>query len=127
MTAGVFLVEARDDVADRMIVDAAGRHVEFEDELVRPGHKATEVAPRFQDALTADDVAHRERRAELVVLSGCGTRPGTRTARFMEAFYTATENPDAVPKPLRFAQLRTRDRPSNAVWSSFVVRANELP
>lgn len=49
------------------------------------------------------------------------------TARFMEEFYTAYRKSGRSAEALRIAQLRTRDGPSNAVWSSFVVRANELP
>ena len=50
------------------------------------------------------------------------------TARFMEEFYAAYR----VVRPqradaLRIAQLRARGTSGPAVWSSFVVRANELP
>jgi CHAT domain-containing protein len=49
------------------------------------------------------------------------------TARFMEEFYAAYRKSGRAAEALRIAQLRTRDGPPNAVWSSFVVRANELP
>jgi CHAT domain-containing protein len=49
------------------------------------------------------------------------------TDRFMEGFYTAYRKLGRDAEALRIAQLRTRHGPSNAVWSSFVVRANELP
>jgi CHAT domain-containing protein/tetratricopeptide (TPR) repeat protein len=116
-------------------------------------------APLSRDALTADDIAHSQLRADLVVLSGCATGQGRElrgggvlglthgflangsrsviaslwpiedaaTARFMEEFYTAFRKSGRAAEALRIAQLRTRDGPSNAVWSSFVVRANELP
>jgi CHAT domain-containing protein len=49
------------------------------------------------------------------------------TARFMEEFYAAYRNSGRAAEALRIAQLRTRNGPAKAVWSSFVVRANELP
>ena len=49
------------------------------------------------------------------------------TARFMEEFYAAYRASGRASDALRTAQLRTRDTVGSAVWSSFVVRANELP
>jgi CHAT domain-containing protein len=49
------------------------------------------------------------------------------TARFMEEFYAAYRATGRAPDALRTAQLRTRGTSAQAVWSSFVVRANELP
>jgi CHAT domain-containing protein len=50
------------------------------------------------------------------------------TARFMEEFYAAYRASGRASDALRAAQLRTRGGASgSAVWSSFVVRANELP
>ncbi len=49
------------------------------------------------------------------------------TARFMEEFYSAYRASGRASDALRIAQLRTRDGAASAVWSSFVVRANELP
>ncbi|MBC8027327.1 MAG: CHAT domain-containing protein [Steroidobacteraceae bacterium] len=48
-------------------------------------------------------------------------------ARFMEEFYAAYRVSGRAAEALRIAQLRTRNGPAKAVWSSFVVRANELP
>jgi CHAT domain-containing protein/tetratricopeptide (TPR) repeat protein len=49
------------------------------------------------------------------------------TARFMEDFYAAYRSSGNAPQALRIAQLRSRGTSGPAVWSSFVVRANELP
>ncbi len=49
------------------------------------------------------------------------------TARFMEEFYSAYRASGRAADALRTAQLRTRGGAASAVWSSFVVRANELP
>jgi CHAT domain-containing protein/tetratricopeptide (TPR) repeat protein len=49
------------------------------------------------------------------------------TARFMEEFYAAYRTSGRAPDALRIAQLRARGTVGSAVWSSFVVRANELP
>jgi CHAT domain-containing protein len=49
------------------------------------------------------------------------------TARFMEEFYAAYRASGRAPDALRTAQLRTRGTGGSGVWSSFVVRANELP
>jgi CHAT domain-containing protein len=49
------------------------------------------------------------------------------TARFMEEFYSAYRASGRASDALRSAQLRTRGGAASAVWSSFVVRANELP
>ncbi|MEO8019034.1 MAG: CHAT domain-containing protein [Pseudomonadota bacterium] len=49
------------------------------------------------------------------------------TARFMEEFYAAYRASGRASDALRTAQLRTRGTADSAVWSSFVVRANELP
>jgi CHAT domain-containing protein/tetratricopeptide (TPR) repeat protein len=49
------------------------------------------------------------------------------TARFMEEFYAAYRSSGSAPQALRIAQLRARGTSGPAVWSSFVVRANELP
>jgi tetratricopeptide (TPR) repeat protein len=49
------------------------------------------------------------------------------TARFMEEFYAAYRQSGRASDALRTAQLRTRGGATGAVWSSFVVRANELP
>jgi CHAT domain-containing protein len=49
------------------------------------------------------------------------------TARFMEEFYAAYRASGRASDALRTAQLRTRGAGGPAVWSSFVVRANELP
>jgi CHAT domain-containing protein/tetratricopeptide (TPR) repeat protein len=49
------------------------------------------------------------------------------TARFMEEFYAAYRKSGRAAEALRIAQLRTRGDATNTVWSSFVVRANELP
>jgi CHAT domain-containing protein/tetratricopeptide (TPR) repeat protein len=49
------------------------------------------------------------------------------TARFMEEFYAAYRASGSAPQALRIAQLRARGTSGPAVWSSFVVRANELP
>lgn len=48
-------------------------------------------------------------------------------AHFMQEFYTAFRSSGRAAQALRIAQLRTRNGPAKAVWSSFVVRANELP
>jgi CHAT domain-containing protein len=49
------------------------------------------------------------------------------TARFMNEFYRAYRASGRTADALRIAQLRTRGSAANAVWSSFVVRANEFP
>lgn len=49
------------------------------------------------------------------------------TARFMDEFYRAYRESGRAADALRTAQLRTRDVSAPAVWSSFVVRANEFP
>lgn len=49
------------------------------------------------------------------------------TARFMEEFYAAYRASGRPADALRTAQLRTRGTRASPVWSSFVVRANELP
>ncbi len=49
------------------------------------------------------------------------------TARFMNEFYLAYRDSGRAADALRVAQLRTRGSASSAVWSSFVVRANEFP
>jgi CHAT domain-containing protein len=49
------------------------------------------------------------------------------TARFMEEFYAAYRTSGSAPQALRIAQLRARGTSGPAVWSSFVVRANDLP
>jgi CHAT domain-containing protein len=49
------------------------------------------------------------------------------TARFMSEFYRAYRSSGRAADALRTAQLRTRDGTATAVWSSFVVRANEFP
>jgi CHAT domain-containing protein/tetratricopeptide (TPR) repeat protein len=49
------------------------------------------------------------------------------TARFMREFYTAYRANGRAADALRIAQLRTRGSASAAVWSSFVVRANQFP
>jgi CHAT domain-containing protein len=49
------------------------------------------------------------------------------TARFMEEFYAAYRTSGRAADALRSAQLRARGTAAEAVWSSFVVRSNELP
>jgi CHAT domain-containing protein len=49
------------------------------------------------------------------------------TARFMNEFYQAYRSSGRAADALRTAQLRTRGSAAAAVWSSFVVRANEFP
>ena len=49
------------------------------------------------------------------------------TARFMEEFYSAYRHSGRAADALRFAQLRSRGSSASTVWSSFVVRSNELP
>jgi CHAT domain-containing protein/tetratricopeptide (TPR) repeat protein len=49
------------------------------------------------------------------------------TARFMEEFYTAYRASGHAADALRTAQLRTRGGNGASVWSSFVVRSNQLP
>ena len=49
------------------------------------------------------------------------------TARFMSEFYTAYRASGSATDALRTAQLRTRGSTKAAVWSSFVVRANDFP
>jgi CHAT domain-containing protein/tetratricopeptide (TPR) repeat protein len=49
------------------------------------------------------------------------------TARFMNEFYRAYRASGRAADALRTAQLRTRGSAAPAVWSSFVVRANEFP
>jgi CHAT domain-containing protein len=49
------------------------------------------------------------------------------TARFMEEFYTAYRHSGRAADALRIAQLRSRGTATASVWSSFVVRSNELP
>jgi CHAT domain-containing protein/tetratricopeptide (TPR) repeat protein len=49
------------------------------------------------------------------------------TARFMEEFYAAYRASGRASEALRTAQLRTRGSGGSAVWSSFVIRANDLP
>ena len=49
------------------------------------------------------------------------------TARFMEEFYTAYRLSGRAADALRIAQLRGRSAGGTGVWSSFVVRSNELP
>jgi CHAT domain-containing protein len=49
------------------------------------------------------------------------------TARFMNEFYLAYRVSGRAADALRTAQLRTRGSAASAVWSSFVVRANEFP
>jgi CHAT domain-containing protein/tetratricopeptide (TPR) repeat protein len=48
------------------------------------------------------------------------------TARFMEEFYAAYRVSGRAADALRVAQLRTRGTAASSVWSSFVVRSNEL-
>jgi CHAT domain-containing protein len=49
------------------------------------------------------------------------------TSRFMNDFYRAYRESGRAAEALRTAQLRTRSDTASAVWSSFVVRANEFP
>ena len=49
------------------------------------------------------------------------------TARFMDEFYRAYRDSGRAADALRVAQLRMRGSATAAVWSSFVVRANEFP
>ncbi len=49
------------------------------------------------------------------------------TARFMSAFYREYRKSGRAADALRDAQIETRTTASPAVWSSFVVRANEYP
>jgi CHAT domain-containing protein len=49
------------------------------------------------------------------------------TARFMEEFYAAYRASGRASEALRTAQLRTRGAGGSGVWSSFVIRANDLP
>jgi tetratricopeptide (TPR) repeat protein len=49
------------------------------------------------------------------------------TARFMNEFYRAYRASGRAADALRLAQIRTRGDAAAAVWSSFVVRANEFP
>jgi CHAT domain-containing protein/tetratricopeptide (TPR) repeat protein len=49
------------------------------------------------------------------------------TAKFMNEFYSAYRASGRAADALRAAQLRTRGSANAAVWSSFVVRANEFP
>jgi len=49
------------------------------------------------------------------------------TARFMSEFYRAYRVSGRAAEALRIAQLRSRASASPAVWSSFVVRANQFP
>ena len=49
------------------------------------------------------------------------------TARFMNEFYRAYRTGGHAADALRTAQLRTRASANAALWSSFVVRANEFP
>ena len=49
------------------------------------------------------------------------------TARFMEEFYSAYRLSGRAADALRSAQLRVRGTAAESVWSSFVVRSNELP
>jgi CHAT domain-containing protein len=49
------------------------------------------------------------------------------TARFMSAFYQEYRKSGRAAEALRNAQLQTRGTVPTAVWSSFVVRANEYP
>jgi tetratricopeptide (TPR) repeat protein len=49
------------------------------------------------------------------------------TARFMAEFYASYRESGRASEALRTAQLRTRHAAGAAVWSSFVVRANDLP
>jgi CHAT domain-containing protein len=49
------------------------------------------------------------------------------TARFMTEFYRAYRATGRAADALRTAQMLTRGSATAAVWSSFVVRANEFP
>jgi CHAT domain-containing protein len=49
------------------------------------------------------------------------------TARFMSEFYREFRASGQAADALRNAQLRTRSTAASAVWSGFVVRANEYP
>jgi CHAT domain-containing protein len=49
------------------------------------------------------------------------------TARFMREFYTAYRDSGSAAEALRVAQLHSRSTANAAVWSSFVVRANQFP
>jgi CHAT domain-containing protein len=49
------------------------------------------------------------------------------TARFMSEFYGAYRKSGRIADALRSAQLSSRGSANDAVWSSFVVRANEFP
>jgi CHAT domain-containing protein len=49
------------------------------------------------------------------------------TARFMNEFYSAYRASGRASDALRTAQLHARASMAPAVWSSFVVRANEFP
>jgi CHAT domain-containing protein len=48
------------------------------------------------------------------------------TARFMGEFYEAYRRSGRAADALRTAQLRSRDSATPAVWSSFVIRSNEI-
>jgi CHAT domain-containing protein/tetratricopeptide (TPR) repeat protein len=50
-----------------------------------------------------------------------------QTARFMEEFYAAYRHSGRAADALRTAQLRVRGTAASAVWSSFVIRSNDLP
>ncbi len=120
---------------------------------------AADGSPLTSDRLTADDITRNGLRADVVVLSGCGTGDGRElrgegvlgltygflangshsvvaslwpvedalTARFMEEFYAAYRTSGRPADALRTAQLRTRGGRGSPVWSSFVVRAADLP
>ncbi len=49
------------------------------------------------------------------------------TARFMEEFYSAYKQSGRAADALRTAQLRVRGTAASPVWSSFVIRSNQLP
>lgn len=189
LASGAYLVETREsDVGIRLIVDAAGRHAELEDEIVRYGSLATVVTVtepgpiriairnldhltmkgavalrivrlRDADACTRSSGIRARDRGRAARRRGCSTGEGRElrgggvlglthgflgngsrsvvaslwpiedapTARFMEEFYAAHRVCGRAAEALRIAQLRTRNGPAKAVWSSFVVRANELP
>jgi hypothetical protein len=121
LTSSDYLLETRErDVGIRMNVDTPGRHAELDDQIGRHRGKNRVVTQK-----KAGKVRVSLRNAEHPTMTGAiATR---HAARFMEVFDAACRASGRAAEAPRIGQLRTRNGPAKAVWSSFVVRANELP
>jgi hypothetical protein len=136
LPADAHLLGARErDLDFRMTVDIRGNRTTRLDEIPRRGFQATvievsESAPgRFEISTARRDDAFDVCDIGILCTGDCESAISSfekaATARLKEDFYSAHRKSGRAAEASRIAQLRTRSEPTNAVWSSFVVRANE--